>query len=66
MSREKNQVNYLSLFFLGVSLLAVGILFTYAINPAFISIMASGLCLIAIGLSKRDEWYRKKKNSIMQ
>jgi hypothetical protein len=61
MSEKKNQVNYLSLFILGVSLLTVGILFTYAINLAFVSIMASGLLLMVIGLSKRDEWSGKKE-----
>jgi len=60
MSEKKNQINYLSLFLLGCSLLTVGVLFTYALNPVFISIMASGMGLMAIGLAKRNEWPGKK------
>ena len=63
MGEKKNQVNYLSLVVLGVSLITVGILLTFAINPAFISFMGSGLVFIVIGLSKRAEHSIKKKNN---
>jgi len=60
MSKENKEVNYLSLFLLGISLVSVGLIFAAAINPAFIFIMASGLGLMAIGLSKRDKWSGQK------
>jgi len=56
MSKKNKEVNYLSLFLLGISLVSVGLIFTAAINPAFIFIMASGLGLMAIGLANRDKW----------
>jgi ABC-type uncharacterized transport system permease subunit len=56
VNTKNKEVNYLSLFFLGLSLLSTGLIFTAAINPAFISIMASGLGLMAIALANRDKW----------
>ena len=61
---EKNkEINYLSLFLLGISLVSVGLIFTVAINPAFIFIMASGLGLMAIGLANRDKWSTTDKRT---
>ena len=62
MSEKNKGINYLSLFLLGCILLSFGVIFTAVINPVFISIMASGICLIAIGLAKRDKWYATNKN----
>jgi len=62
MNKKNKEINYLSLFLLGCSLLSVGVIFTAAINPALISIMASGICLIAIGLAKRDKWSATNEN----
>jgi len=62
MNKKNKEINYLSLFLLGCTLLSVGVVFTVVINPAFISIMASGICLIAIGLAKRDKWSAANKN----
>ena len=62
MNKEHKEVNYLSLFFLGLSLLSTGLIFTAAINPVFIGIMASGLGLMAIALANRDKWYTTKVN----
>jgi hypothetical protein len=63
MSKKKNQVNYLSLFLLGIGLLTVGIVFTAVINPAYVSFMASGVLFMIIGLSKKSEWPLKKNEN---
>ena len=56
MEKKNKEINYLSLFILGCSLLSVGVIFRYTINLAFITIMASGIGLIAIGIANRDNW----------
>ena len=63
MSKKNKEVNYLSLFLLGISLVSVGLIFTAAINPTFIFIMASGLGLMAIGLANRDKWSTTNKRT---
>jgi len=62
MNKKNTEINYLSLFLFGCSLLSVGVLFTCAINPVFISIMASGIGLIAIGIAERDKWSTTNEN----
>jgi len=62
MIDKTKEVNCLSLFLLGCSLLTVVVLFTCAINPAFISIIASGIGLMAVGIAKRDKWSGSKEN----
>jgi len=62
MNKKNKEINYLSLFLLGCSLLSVGVIFTCTINPVFISVMASGISLIAIGLAKRDKWSATNEN----
>jgi uncharacterized membrane protein len=57
---KNKEVNYQSLFFLGLSLLSTGLIFTAAINPAFISIIASGLGLMAIALANKYKWTNTK------
>jgi hypothetical protein len=56
MNEKNTEINYLSLFLIGCILLSIGVIFTAVINPVFISIMGSGICLIAIGLTKREKW----------
>ena len=56
VNTKNKEVNYQSLFFLGLSLVSTGLIFTAAINPAFIFIMASGLGLMTIALTNRDKW----------
>ncbi len=63
MSKKNKEVNYQSLFLLGISLVSIGLIFTAAINPAFIFIMASGLGLMAIGLANRDKWSTTNKRT---
>lgn len=62
MNIKNKEVNYLNLFFLGLSLLSTGLIFTAAINPAFISIMASGLGLMLIALANREKWFKISQN----
>ncbi|KON31773.1 hypothetical protein AC477_03840 [miscellaneous Crenarchaeota group-1 archaeon SG8-32-1] len=62
MNEKNKEINYLSLFLLGCILLSIGVIFTAVINPVFISIMASGICLIAIGVAKRDKGYTLQGN----
>ncbi len=65
MNKKNKEVNYQSLFFLGLSLLSTGLIFTAAINVAFISIMASGLGLMAIALANKDKWTSTKQTRIL-
>jgi hypothetical protein len=62
MSNKNKEINYLSLFLLGCILLSIGVIFTAVINPVFISIMGSGISLIAIGLAKREKWSATNEN----
>lgn len=62
MNIKNKEVNYLNLFFLELSLLSTGLIFTAAINPAFISIMASGLGLMLIALANREKWFKISQN----
>jgi ABC-type phosphate transport system permease subunit len=62
MNKKNQEVNHLSLFLLGCSLLSVGVILTCMINPVFISIMASGISLMAIGIAKRDKWHTITEN----
>lgn len=64
MNIKNKEVNYLNLFFLGLSLLSTGLIFTAAINPAFISIMASGLGLMLISLANREKWFKISQNML--
>jgi hypothetical protein len=62
MNEKNTEINYLSLFLIGCSLLSIGVIFTAVINPVFISIMGSGICLIAIVLVKREKWSAINEN----
>ena len=54
---QKKETSKLSSFlFLGVSLISIGLIFTLAINPAFVSIFVSGLCIIYISLTNKEKW----------
>ena len=48
---------------MGISLVSVGLIFTSAINYAFISILVAGLCLIAIALANREKWGESNKKN---
>jgi len=63
LSRKKKQVDYQSFLFLGISLISIGLIFAIAINPAFFSILASGLCIIAISLANKEKWNKTNKQN---
>jgi uncharacterized membrane protein len=63
LSRKKKQVDYRSFLFLGISLISIGLILTIAINPAFVSILASGVCLIAISLANKEKWNKTNKQN---
>ncbi|MFC1487295.1 hypothetical protein ACFLRN_06385 [Thermoproteota archaeon] len=56
MSRKKKQIDYRSFLFLGISLISTGLILAIAINPAFVSILGTGLGLIAISLANKEKW----------
>jgi uncharacterized membrane protein len=63
LSRKKKQVDYRSFLFLGISLISTGLILAIAINPAFVSILASGLCIIAISLANKEKWNKTNKQN---
>jgi uncharacterized membrane protein len=63
LSRKKKQVDYRSFLFLGISLISIGLILAIAINPAFVSILASGVCLIAISLANKEKWNKTNKQN---
>jgi len=63
LSRKKKQVDYRSFLFLGISLISIGLIFAIAINPAFVSILASGLGIIAISLANKEKWNKTNKQN---
>jgi uncharacterized membrane protein YoaK (UPF0700 family) len=52
--------DYQIFFIMGISFLPIGFVFIIAINPAFFSFLAIGLCYIAIGLANKDKWKKKE------
>ena len=63
--QKKETTDYRSFLFLGISLISIGLIFTLAINPVFISILASGLCLLAISLANKENWNKINKQNIV-
>ena len=61
---KKKKVDYRSYLFLGTSLISVGLILAIAINPGFVSILASGLCIIAISLANKEKWNKINKKSV--
>ena len=60
---QKKETSRLPKFFLGISLISIGLIFAIAINPAFFSILALGLCIIAISLAKKEKWNKTNKKN---
>jgi len=44
-------------------LISLGLILAIEINPAFVSILASGLCIIAISLANKEKWNKTKKRN---
>ena len=58
--RKYEEPDYQAFFIMGISFLPMGIVFTIAISPAFIGFAGIGICYIAIGLTNKDKWKKKK------
>ena len=59
----KGDIDYRAFYIMGISFLPLGIIFTAAISPAFVSFIALGIIYMAIGIQHKDEWkdHKKKK-----
>ena len=51
--------NYQAFFTMGISFLAMGIVFSAAVGPAFLGFVGIGIIYMAIGLANRDKWKKK-------
>ncbi|UCF50191.1 MAG: hypothetical protein JSU91_01550 [Thermoplasmatales archaeon] len=58
--KKFEEPDYQIFFFMGISILPIGLVFIIAVSPAFFSFLAIGLCYIAIGLGNRDKWKKKE------
>ena len=63
MSKKPKKVDYRSFLFLGISLISTGWILAIAINPVFVSILASGVCLIAISLANIEKWNKTNRQN---
>jgi hypothetical protein len=63
LSKKQKEVDYRSFLFLGISLISTGWILAIAINPVFISILASGLCVIAISLANKEKWNKTNRQN---
>jgi hypothetical protein len=63
LSKKPREVDYRSFLFLGISLISTGWILAIAINPVFISILASGLCIIAISLANKEKWNKTNRQN---
>jgi hypothetical protein len=53
---EEAEVNYLAFFVMGLSLLPMGALLSFFINPGFLGFIGLGAFYVVYGLSKKDKW----------
>ena len=44
--------------------MSIGLMLSTTINPAFVSILASGLCIIAISLANKEKWNETNKENV--
>ena len=54
--REEAEVNYLAFFVMGLSLLPMGVVLSFVINPGFLGFIGLGAFYIVFGLSNKDKW----------
>ena len=62
MKKEETykETDYPAFFIMGISFLPMGIIFSAAINPAFIGFVGMGIIYMAIGLANRDKWKKEE------
>ena len=49
-------INYKGLFWAGFTFLGAGIALSIAVGPVGIALLGTGIAMMAIGLSQRDQW----------
>ena len=64
MSKKPGEVDYRSFLFLGIILISTGWILAIAINPVFVSILASGVCLLAISLANKEKWNKTNRKTV--
>jgi hypothetical protein len=57
---EIRETNYQAFFTMGISFLALGIILSAAVGPAFIGFFGLGIIYMVIGLVNRNKWEKKK------
>jgi hypothetical protein len=58
---QSKEIDYRAFFFLGITFLSLGSVFTFAIdNPGFIGFMGLGIAYIAISLVNKDKWKKEE------
>jgi len=57
---EMGEPNYQAFFTMGISFLALGIVLSVAVGPAFFGFVGLGIIYMVIGLANRDKWKKKK------
>jgi hypothetical protein len=63
VEQTKTEIDYRVFFALGVCFMGLGVVFTSAISLAFVSFLGCGVVFMIIGLAKRDQWAKSKKES---
>lgn len=58
---EMREPNYQAFFTMGISFLALGIILSAAVGPAFIGFFGLGIIYMVIGLANRDKWEKKRE-----
>ena len=57
---KMKEPNYQAFFIMGISFLALGIIFTSSVNAGFLGFIALGIIYMAIGLANRDKWKKEE------
>jgi hypothetical protein len=60
MKKQKNNINYQSIFFMGISFVGLGVVFIAAVNEILgVSFMIIGILNMIIGAKNKDKWPKK-------
>ena len=60
---DEKEINYQAFFFMGISFVGMGTVFTAAINPGFIGITGLGIIYMILGLKNKDKWSNQQKET---
>ena len=62
MKKQKNNINYQAIFFMGICFVGVGVTFMAAVNAGLgVAFIAIGGLNMIIGARHKDEWKGRKK-----